>query len=924
MARVASVVILLAAVVSLLFLTKKNATTATATASASAAASAIFEEDIKKQREPPENDDKDSINRNRGSIRGDGTAYFRKMGEVTLFIEEGVNAFFTLNILDVHQALLKVIHYINNITTNPHLPRDVIDELIDAGNKIDSAFQHLLRNNNNNNDDDTTSTTPTAENLHRQNNNNNKAAFPPPPEKLQHAQEYQILPTLSSEGARKRQNLDYIYQLDKPFQSFYSLEKFLNYTTTTTTIDGKAAATTTTTTISVGDEEKEKNNNKEALDFFFLVWRIKRVFIDAEKFINEIYQVLYENEIPSSLIFPSEYFFESLIRFANDTFFDPPFPLQRDYYHLYHLISTCQLFKNGNVLIFLVNVPIRALSVKEENEDYEDGQRRRLGGSSSSSSSSSTSPFYLYSITPLYYPYGNGIKTFVLKNNFFIYNFQTEHYLDLRDLSACKNIGNWRWFCKISTGVKKYSPSTASCEALLFRNDKRALGVCHYLIENRKMGLRMIRIGEKNKNDNIDCFISDEERMNEDNSIYRNCNNLKGSPAQIMPLADTKRIITSGLMVFCHNFDDGCYYSFKNRNNDYYQFLNPPHHAAKNNIIASGGGSDQYSSFKKFYFFYRDKAEEIEYQEDEEKGIGGGKKNETFDEERILLLEDYAPISNNDNDENKKEESCNGGVYHYYYYYWKMLYSGIGYLCLSLLFLLLLFSLIFYIFNQLYNPLSKKIWELKDDITEIQKLLVKLQQQQQQPRSLMSSNYSDNNSVVTTTTTTTTTPTGTGPYPINYRQSLFPTTATTTTSIIPFPLLPPPPTPPLVFSPSSSSSTKTKEPIITTTTTTPTTPTTMTMTTKTTTTTTTTSTNTTTTTTTIPIRPTMMTNKTKRRNQAQSLYLNVLSPINNNNNDINCSNEDEFGYVICNNNNMKSYPPPPHPPSSSFSSSSFK
>ena len=199
-------------------------------------------------------------------------------------------------------------------------------------------------------------------------------------------------------------------------------------------------------------------------------------------------------------------------------------------------------------------------------------------------------------------------------------------------------------------------------------------------------------------------------------------------------------------------------------------------------------------------------------------------------------------------------------------FYWKMLYSGAGYLCLSLLFLFLLFLLIFYIFNQLYNPLSKKIWKLKDDITEIQKLLFYTQQQSP-------SNYEDDNATPNTTMTMIPSsplilqqqPTSLSSvsYPTNYRKSLFPTT-------IPLPLSPPP-QPPLVFS-SCIDAPKT------------------------------TTTNATTTTQATTI------NKTKRNNnQAHSLYINELSSIADNDN--NCSNEDEFGYVICNNNS-----PPPHPP----------
>ena len=322
-------------------------------------------------------------------------------------------------------------------------------------------------------------------------------------------------------------NLDYIYRVNLPFDAFHSLDLFFNNAT---------------------NFRIKENENNTLLSLY-----IKRILTDTEKFIDDFYQTLYKNKIPSTIL-PPLYFLKTLEHYGNISYIEFPYPLKEtEHYQLYDLISTCNIYKDEHNFYFLINVPIKALSKGNEREN----------------------DFYLYSITPTYVTYGNMSKILLLKNNYFVYNFRTEYYLTLRDLSSCDNVGKKRWSCKLFTNVIKYSDLTASCEALLFYEKELATKVCDYVIENRLIGLQMIRLRNK-----INCFTSDEM-----SNFNIHCNFLKQHESYNYSKINFSLMSISNIMR-CFGINDGCYVT---DDRDLYQFPNPLHRVAKkdNSLLES-------------------------------------------------------------------------------------------------------------------------------------------------------------------------------------------------------------------------------------------------------------------------------------------------------------------------------------------------
>lgn len=435
-----------------------------------------------------------------GGLKGRGTAHFKDLGKVIFFSDEDVEAFFTINISDLYKNVSRFSEYLKFKLPNNSLYTRDVTLILEE-------MAWLM---------------------------NNATAFETTPSRLERANYYQINDT------RKRQNLDYVYRLYSPFRnSFYSLDYFFNYT---------------------NNLDVDANDTDDSL----LSSSTKRVLTEVGKFIDEIYQVLYENTIPS-VVFPPMDFLKALNKFANEAYIEFPYPLKRDYYPLYRFISSCKVFRHEAEFLFLVNIPIKALP--DASTDWD---------------------FRLYSITPLYYGIGSGIKIPNLRNNFFIYNTANEYYLELRDLSSCKNVGARTWFCRILTNVKKFLPSTASCEALLFRDDKRAPNVCRYIFENRLLGLQSIRVDNE-----LQCY-NDDGAEDENFKLRISCRYLQNST--VKRINKSPPMVVKDMMV-CYPTDDGCIVDDEYEN---YQFPYPPHRAIEHQSTTNGKSISHYNFFRTY------------------------------------------------------------------------------------------------------------------------------------------------------------------------------------------------------------------------------------------------------------------------------------------------------------------------------------
>ena len=758
--------------------------------------------------------------KNRGGIRGQGMAYFREMGKVTLLMEDGAEAFFTIDMKKVNETFARFIRFIDdNAIFTEHLPNDaMMTDLRNASVRTIESFKSFLGEYG-----------------------DDHGAFEQPSEKLLEAHKYQIYPKVNVDGIKNEwQNIDYMYRLNNPFHTFHSLDSFVSE-------NGNLES---------GIQKEEKFNN-DTVDFFILP-HIQQVLVDSEKFINEIYQVLYENKIPLSLIFPPHYLFESLKEFTSEVSIELPYPLQQDYYHLYTLISTCKVFKNDNILYFLINIPIKAISLINEHGEID-----------------RSSSFYLYSITPLYYPYGDKIKTPLLKNHFFVYNFDTDHYLDLRDLSFCKNVGSWQWFCRISTGVNKYSYSTASCEALLFRDDSLALSVCYYIIEDRKMGYQMIRLG-KNQ---LDCFLTDSVHRH---NVKRVCRFFSSSddrePYTAMP---TLNVLMLSKFMMCYQMYDGCYYYFEDISNRYL-FPNSLYNVAKRNEDVNDGEKNKAT---RVYIFHGDVMDVDGY------GKKGNCSRQLYDNNRRQNGDIYMKNCEDSGSEpiEKKNSTTDDDNQSVDY---KIMYTII--VCI----LFFLFIVLIVIGVLLYKNLSKRIEmlmmekkkECENSIAIIRKMRDDILQQNSVTNSSNNTNNHRHHRITDNTTR------------LPFLRESIPT-------VIAPPLPPSLPVelpPPLPQSPSPSSSSSPLIDSLINSSSPPPPPSTA-------------STNGKLTMSTTIMGETLRNNnrnndiitnapnKTKRKKTSQSLYLNTFPPNNDN-------EEDESGYIICKSSHSYHHPPPPPPP----------